>query len=307
MVSGERKTILRQKTLKTSVTCQGVGLHSGAATTLRLRPGRPDSGICFVRTDVTDLPNRIPALYDRVTDTLLNTRIENEHGVFVSTIEHLMAALAGEEIDNAVIEVSGPEVPIMDGSSSEFLALIHEAGVVEQEALRRAIRILKPIETVEKDGFARLLPTEGNGFTVDFEIDFASPAIGRQIWTGKPVNGTFLAEISRARTFGFKHEVDHLRAMGLARGGSLENAVVVDGDQVLNPEGLRYEDEFVRHKVLDCVGDLYLAGRPIIGHFEGAKTGHAFHNRLLRALFADRSAWEVVHILPESAPAAMAV
>ena len=303
MVSGERRTIFRQKTLSSVVSCEGVGLHSGAPVTLRLLPGRPDSGICFVRTDVTDRPNRIQAVYDNVTDTMLNTRIENEAGVFVSTIEHLMAALAGAEIDNLVVEVSGPEVPVMDGSSVEFLKLIEEAGSEEQEALRRAIRVLKPIEVTEGDIFARLLPTDEKSFSVDFEIDFTAEAIGHQQWSGKPVNGTFLSEISRARTFGFKEDVDKLHAMGLAKGGSLDNAVVVDGAKVLNPDGLRYDDEFVRHKVLDCVGDLYLAGRPIVAHFEGAKTGHAIHNKLLRKLFADRSAWQVVQISPEGEPA----
>jgi len=301
MVSGERKTIMRQKTLASSVSATGIGLHSGAPIRLGLRPGRPDSGIWFVRTDVTDRPNRIAALYDRVADTRLNTRIENEAGVSVATIEHLMAALAGAEIDNVVIEIDGPETPVMDGSSQEFLRLIEEAGIVEQEALRRGIRILKPVDLSDASGFARLLPTDGNGFTVDFEIEFPSDVIGHQSWSGAPVNGTFLSEISRARTFGFKRDAEKLFAMGLALGASLDNAVVIDDDEtIMNPDGLRYPDEFVRHKVLDCVGDLYLAGRPIIGHFQGRKSGHGFHNQLLRKLFADRSAWEVVQILPET-------
>lgn len=282
----------RQKTLKRPIPCRGVGLHSGQPISMRLCPAPTDHGIAFLRTDVTDAEPRIAARYDNVVDTRLCTVIANEDGVRVGTIEHLMAAFAGCEVDNALVEIDGPEVAIMDGSSEPFVFLIDCAGIVEQDAPRRAIEIRKPV-TVDLDG-KRVSLTPADGYLIDFEIEFDSAAIGRASLGVEMVNGTFRHEIAQARTFGFLHEVETLQAAGLARGGSLENAVVVDGDRILNEEGLRCPDEFVRHKVLDCVGDLYLAGAPLIGHVDAVKAGHHINNAVLRALFADPSAYAVV-------------
>lgn len=284
----------QQRTLKSSISCKGVGLHSGATVAMTLRPGAPDTGIIFRRTDIAGAAALIPAHWSTVSDTRMNTCVANDSGVAIRTIEHLMAALAGMQIDNALIEISGPEVPVMDGSASPFLFLIECAGVVEQAAPRRAIRVRKRIVVRDGDGMAALMPSQ-NVFSLRFEIDFESTAIGRQDWFVMFSPRVFKSAISRARTFGFEHEVTALRAAGLARGGSLDNAVVIGADQrVLNEDGLRYEDEFVRHKVLDAVGDLYLAGGPILGHFHGVRSGHALNNQLLRALFADSSAWDLV-------------
>ena len=256
---------------------------------MTLRPADIDSGIVFKRTDIAGSGALIPAMWNRAVGTRLCTTLGNDDGVTIGTVEHLMAALAGCGIDNALIEVNGPEVPIMDGSAEPFVFLIECAGVASQPAPRRIIRIEKPV-TVSDGGYsASLLP--GGGFSVRFEIDFDSPAVSRQTISMGMGNGTFKKELARARTFGFLHEVEKLRAAGLARGGSLNNAVVVSGDQILNEGGLRYEDEFVRHKALDAVGDLYLAGAPIIGRFHGVCSGHAINNRLLHALFADAEAW----------------
>lgn len=280
----------RQRTLKSSISCKGVGLHSGARVSITLHPGLADGGIVFRRTDLPGKP-LIPARWDAVSDTRLNTCIANADGVSVRTIEHLMAALAGARIDAAVVDIDGPEVPVMDGSASPFLFLIDCAGTVELSAPRRTIRILKRVEVREGEKLAALTPAF-NGFSLRFEIDFASPAIARQECLVHLRDGAFKREVGRARTFGFEHEINALRAAGLARGGSLANAVVIGcDDRVLNEDGLRYDDEFVRHKVLDAVGDLYLAGAPITGHFHGVRSGHALNNRLLQALFADESAW----------------
>lgn len=282
----------RQKTLKRAIPCRGVGLHSGQQISLTMRPAAVDHGIVFLRTDVTGQDARIPARFDRVVDTRLCTMIANDDGVRVGTVEHLMAALAGCEIDNALVELDGAEVPIMDGSSEPFVFLIDCVGVEEQDAPRRAIEIRKPV-TVELDG-KRVTLSPADRYAIDFEIDFESKAIGRASLGVEMVNGTFRHELAQARTFGFLEEVEHLRTIGLARGGSLENAVVVDGDKVLNEGGLRYPDEFVRHKVLDCIGDLYLAGGPLIGHVDAVKAGHQINNAALRALFADPSAYAIV-------------
>ena len=292
--SGGYRTGLRQKTLKRAIPCRGVGLHSGATVSMLLRPAEADSGIRFLRTDVVDRDPWTAARYDRVVDTRLCTVIGNEDGVRVGTIEHLMAALAGCEIDNALIDIDGAEVPIMDGSAQPFVMLIQCAGSVEQVAHRRAVRVLKPIVVEDGERRIRLLPAAD--FTVHFEIEFDSPAITERALGVRLVNGTFNESISRARTFGFLEDIDQLRAMGLARGGSLENAVVVDGDHILNEDGLRFEDEFVRHKILDCVGDLYLAGGPILARVEALRSGHQFNNLALRALFADRDAWDTVDV-----------
>ena len=285
---------VQQKTVRNPIHCRGIGLHGGRDTALVLRPAPAGHGIVFRRTDVSGRDPLVPARWDRVTDTRLNTTIANADGVSVSTIEHLMAALAGCEIDNALIDIDGAEVPIMDGSAQPFVMLIQCAGSVEQVAHRRAVRVLKPIVVEDGERRIRLLPAAD--FTVHFEIEFDSPAITERALGVRLVNGTFNESISRARTFGFLEDIDQLRAMGLARGGSLENAVVVDGDHILNEDGLRFEDEFVRHKILDCVGDLYLAGGPILARVEALRSGHQFNNLALRALFADRDAWDTVDV-----------
>ena len=285
----ERGTI-RQQTLKTEISCTGVALHSGDAVTMTLRPSAIDTGIVFKRTDIAGAGETIPAQWDKVVDSRLCTMLGNGAGVTISTVEHLMAALAGSAIDNVIVEISGPEVPIMDGSAAPFQFLIECAGIVDQPAPRRAIRVLKDI-TVEENG-SRVSLVPADCFSVSFEIDFASAAVARQQVSVSLVNGTFKKELARARTFGFLHEVEQMRAAGLARGGSLDNAVVIGDDKVLNEEGLRYDDEFVRHKALDAVGDLYLAGAPILGHFHGIRSGHGLNSRLLEALFADDDAWQ---------------
>ena len=278
-----------QRTLKTSIHCTGVGVHSGKKTALRFLPAPANSGIRFIRTDVTDRDNVVPAIWDAVTDTQLCTVVTNDAGVSVSTVEHVMAALRGCGIDNLTIELDGPEVPIMDGSAEPFVFLIDCAGIEVLDTPRDVIKVLKPIEFVDGDKIARLLPADGCQFS--FEIDFAPRLDVQQTYELDLDASAFKRFISRARTFGFLEDVDKLRAMGLARGGSLDNAVVISGDKIMNKGGLRYTDELVRHKVLDAVGDLYLAGAPIIGRYEGFKAGHAMNNNLLHAMFADPTAW----------------
>ena len=282
----------RQQTLKSRIHCSGIGLHSGKAVSLALNPADIDTGIVFIRTDVRDRNPIIPARWDQVVDTRMCTVVGNDEGVTVGTVEHLMAALSGAGIDNARIELDGPEVPIMDGSAEPFVFLIDCAGIVEQRAPRQAIKILRRIAVGDESRGAAFAPSAEPAYS--FEIEFDSPAIRRQRCSLKLVNGTFRHELSKARTFGFMDEVEGLKKIGLARGGSLENAVVVNGDRVLNEGGLRYSDEFVRHKILDSVGDLYLAGAPIIGQFQGARSGHAHNNQLLRALFAAPDSWRFV-------------
>lgn len=288
------KSMSFQHTLKSPISCTGVGLHSGAKTTMRLCPAEPNSGVTFVRTDLDAGKNIIPARYDNVTDTQLCTLISNDHGASVGTIEHVMAALAGCGIDNLRIELDGPEVPIMDGSSAPFVFLVECAGTVAQPARRRMVKILKETTVQVGDAWARFTP--GPATTLELEIDFdgKTKAIKRQASSLQMIDGAFQKELSRARTFGFLQEVDALRKMGLCRGGSLDNAIVIDGDDVMNEEGLRYEDEFARHKLLDSIGDLYLAGSSFIGHFDGFKSGHGVNNQLLRALFADPTAFAIV-------------
>ncbi len=279
---------LRQRTLKAAVSCSGIGLHSGAAIAMTMIPAVADTGIQFHRVDI-DGGAVIPARWDHVVDTRMCTTVGNADGVVVATIEHLMAALAGCGIDNAIIELDGPEVPVMDGSSAPFVALIKEAGVVDQAKARRVVRVLKDVTVEDKGVTVTLSPGECLSF--DFEIDFAETAVSRQQISLNVVNGSFCRDLAGARTFGFLHEVEQLRAAGLAKGGSLDNAVVVSGDRILNEGGLRFDDEFVRHKVLDAIGDLYLAGAPVIGSFRGVCSGHALNNRALHALFADPDAW----------------
>ncbi len=282
---------LYQQTLKRSIHCTGVGLHSGAKVSLRIKPAAVDSGIVFVRTDPRGGHAMIPARWDHVVDTRLCTVIGNGRGVNVGTIEHLMAALVGTGIDNALIEIDAPEVPIMDGSAAPFVFLIECAGIEQQEALRKVLRVKRRIAV--GDGTRRATLTPGPGVSFDFEIAFDSAVMAHRTGSFDLAGGTFKQEIARARTFGFLHEVEELRRLGLARGGSLDNAVVISGDSVLNEEGLRYDDEFVRHKILDSIGDLYLAGHRIIGQFHGWRSGHALNNQLLRAMFADASSYEL--------------
>ena len=279
-------TTASQQTLKNRIGCRGVGLHSGRKVTMTLVPAAPDTGIVFRRADAGA---EIRASWINAVESPRCTVLSNGEGVTVATVEHLMAALAGAEIDNAVVELDGPEVPIMDGSSAPFVFLIECAGIAEQDAVRRAIKVLKPVSVGEGGATAALLPD--HGFSMDFEIDFANPLISRQDICVVFDATTFKSELSRARTFGLLDEVDRLRAAGLGRGGSLDNVVVVSGGDVLNTGGLRYADEFVRHKLLDAFGDLYLAGGPIIGRFSGTRSGHSHTRHLLAALFADPEAW----------------
>jgi len=283
---------VRQKTLKSRINCSGVGLHSGKRVMLTIGPAPTDTGIRFKRIDPAGLGAVIPARWDHVVDTKLCTVIGNEDGVVVSTVEHLMAAFSGLGIDNATIEIDGPEVPIMDGSADAFVFLLECAGIVEQSAPRKRIRILKTISVGDDRANAALTPAPCA--SLDFALDFANPAIGRQEKSVRLGEDAFKRELSRARTFGFAEEVELLRKAGLARGGSLDNAIVIGADRVLNREGLRYGDEFVRHKMLDAMGDLYLAGASIEGRFLGARSGHALNNQLLRALFANPDAWVLV-------------
>ena len=279
-------TTASQQTLKTRIGCRGIGLHSGRKVTMTLLPAAPDTGIVFRRTDAGA---DIRASWVNTVESPRCTMLSNGEGITIGTVEHLMAALAGAEIDNAIVELDGSEVPIMDGSAAPFLFLIECAGVVEQDASRRAIKVLKPVSVTEDGATAALLPD--HGFSMGFEIDFENPLISRQDICVVFDAGTFKSELSRARTFGLLDEVDRLRAAGLARGGSLDNVIVVSGERVLNVGGLRFADEFVRHKLLDAFGDLYLAGGPIIGRFRGVRSGHAHTRHLLAALFADTEAW----------------
>ncbi|MDD2794432.1 UDP-3-O-acyl-N-acetylglucosamine deacetylase [Acidocella sp.] len=285
--TGSERALAPRRTLKTAISAIGHGLHNGADVTLRLVPAEPGAGIEFHRTD---LDVRIPARFDHVNDTRLCT-VVSVGAARVGTIEHLMAALAASGVDDLVIEVDAAEVPIFDGSAAPFLRLIESAGVVAHGGLRESLEILRTVR-VEQDGaFAELRPhgAGGAGFELSLAIEFAASAIGAQAYSFQLTAESFAAEIAAARTFAQAAEIEALRKVGLARGGSLENAIVVDGANILNPEGLRFADEFVRHKLLDVVGDLALAGAPICGRFVGSRTGHALNNQLLRAVFADQA------------------
>ena len=288
----EAKATAVQTTLKSPVTVSGIGLHSGAAVRVSLRPAAPGVGITFRRSDVEQAAATIPALWDRVVVSPLNTRIVNEAGVYVSTIEHLMAALAGTGVTNAVVEIDGPEVPILDGSAAPWVRAILAAGRQGQGAPLEAIEILHPIEVRDGSVSARLEPARGT--EMSFAIDFPDPAIGQQRKKLSLANGAFLRELCDSRTFCRAADVEAMRARGLALGGTYLNAVVVDGARVLTPGGLRHPDEAVRHKMLDALGDLYTAGAPILGRYRGVRAGHAMTNRLLRALFAQPESWRRV-------------
>jgi UDP-3-O-[3-hydroxymyristoyl] N-acetylglucosamine deacetylase len=287
----------KQNTLLRTMNCVGIALHSGEKVSLTLRPAEVNTGVVFRRTDILG-SREIVASWDNVVDTRMCTTIGNDDGVRISTIEHLMSALAGCGVDNVYVDVNGPEVPVMDGSAQPFVFLIECAGLLEQDAPRRVIEILKPVRVEIGDKMAELIPSDT--FSVGFEIDFENELVAKQAISVTMVNGTFKKEVARARTFGFMHEVEQLRAAGLGLGGSLDNAVIVEGDKVLNEDGLRYDDEFVRHKVLDAVGDLFTAGGVILGSYKGIRSGHALTNQLLRALFADKSAWRYVDFSEET-------
>ncbi len=284
--------MIKQRTLKNSIKATGVGLHTGDKVLLTLRPAAANTGIVFRRIDL-DMPVEIEARAENVGDTSLSTTLE-KGDVRVSTVEHLLSAFAGLGVDNAYVDVSAPEVPIMDGSAAPFVFLIQSAGIVEQNVAKRFVRILRPIEVSDGDKKAALTPFDG--FKMSFGIDFDHPAfIDRPKTAVIDFSSTsFVREVSRARTFGFLNEIEMLRENNLALGGSLDNAVVVDDYRVMNEDGLRYDDEFVKHKILDAVGDLYLLGHSLIGAFHGFKSGHALNNQLLHALLADQSAWEEV-------------
>jgi UDP-3-O-[3-hydroxymyristoyl] N-acetylglucosamine deacetylase len=284
--------VIKQRTLKNIIRATGVGLHTGEKVYLTLRPAAPNTGVVFRRVDLAQ-PVDIKADPYFVGDTRLSSCLERD-GVRVSTVEHLMSALAGLGIDNAYVDVSAPEVPIMDGSAGPFVFLLQSAGVEEQSAAKRFIRILKTVAVTDGDKSARFEPH--NGFRIDFSIDFDHPVFENSAKSVRVDFATtsYIKEVSRARTFGFMHEVEWMRGQGLALGGSLDNAIVLDEYRVLNNDGLRYDDEFVKHKVLDAIGDLYLLGHPVIGAFIAHKSGHALNNMLLRRLLEEKAAWEYV-------------
>ena len=293
----EQSEHIMQKTIQNAIPCTGIGLHSGKAIQMTLYPAAVNTGIVFRRTDVVDKNNTLPAKWNCVVDTRLNTCLGNSEGVILSTVEHFMGALAGLGITNLVAEVNGPEMPIMDGSANDFITLLECAGVQVQNEPVKALKILKKVVFDDNKGATTSLEPADNGLTLNFEIDFPqSKAIGHETVSVVLNEENFKQLVAPARTFGFAKEVEQLRSMGLAQGASLENAVAVEGDSVLNPEGLRLKNEFVAHKVLDAVGDLYQAGMPIIGTFTGIKSGHFHNNQLLRLIFADSSAYEIVEL-----------
>jgi UDP-3-O-[3-hydroxymyristoyl] N-acetylglucosamine deacetylase len=283
------RPLRRQRTLATAVAIEGIGIHSGARVRLCLRPAAADTGLVFIRSDLAPGEGIVRAGWDRVVDTRLSTLLRNESGATVSTVEHLMAALAASGIDNLRIELDAPEVPILDGSAAGWMALIEAAGTRALNAPRRAIRVLRPVHVNAGESWASLLPAGDRRYSVS--IDFVHPTIGRQYFDFRLRRASFRREIAPARTFGFLRDIADLQAQGLARGGSLDNAIVIGEHGVLNAGGLRFGDEFVRHKLLDLIGDLYLAGAPIVGHVVAHRPGHALNNALLHALFAQGDAW----------------
>jgi UDP-3-O-[3-hydroxymyristoyl] N-acetylglucosamine deacetylase len=296
--------MLRQRTLKSSVSASGVGLHTGKKVRITLRPAQPDTGVVFRRVDL-DVPVDLPARAEMVGETRLSScLVRGETKVY--TVEHLMSALGGLGVDNVYVDIDAPEVPIMDGSAAPFVLLVQQAGLVEQAAPKKFLRVLRRVEVKDGDKWARFDRFEG--YRLAFSIDFKHPVIDKSTQSVEIdfAETSYLKEISRARTFGFMQDVENLREDGLALGGGLDNAVVLDEYRVLNAEGLRFADEFIRHKLLDAVGDLYLLGRPLLGAFSAHKSGHALNNRLLRALLADASAYETaVFDRADQAPAAV--
>jgi len=282
---------INQQTLSAPIFVKGIGLHTGTNVSMKLVPAEADFGIKFYRTDI-DKNNSIDAIWSNVSNTILSTTISNKFGVSVSTIEHIMSALSGLHIDNLKIEINGPEVPIMDGSSKIFVNLIETVPVKILNKKRKILKIKKNIKVTKEESSVELKPNKQ--FSIDFEIDFPSKIISKQSCQLQLINGNYKSDIASARTFGFERDVDTLRSNGLALGGSLENAVVVGDDKILNKEGLRFKDEFVRHKILDSIGDLYLAGSPIQGYFFGNKSGHYLNNLLLISLFSDKNNYEYI-------------
>jgi len=281
-----------QQTISNSISIRGIGLHTGNLVELTLEPAAVDNGIKFIRVDKKN-DNVIEAIWSNVSETVLSTTISNSHGLKISTIEHLMSALSGLHIDNLNIYINANEVPIMDGSSKPFVELIEEIGIKQQDKKRKLLNVKKSIEVAENNTSVKIVPN--NQFSIDFEIDFPSKIVSKQSCQLQLINGNYKTDIAAARTFGFEKDVKYLRSNGLALGGSLDNAVVVGENEILNKDGLRYTDEFVRHKILDSIGDLYLAGSPIIGYFYGNKSGHYLNNQLLRKLFSDKSNYEYIN------------
>jgi UDP-3-O-[3-hydroxymyristoyl] N-acetylglucosamine deacetylase len=293
--------MIKQRTIKHAVQETGIGLHKGNKVTMTLRPAPANTGIIFRRIDLTPHVD-IPARADAVKDTVLCTCVSNAEGVAIHTVEHLVSALAGLGIDNIIVEVNSHELPIMDGSASPFIFLLQSAGIEELNAPKQFLRLLKPVRVEEDDKWAELRPY--NGFKVDFRIDFDHPVISqtRQHMELDFSSDSYIDHVSRARTFGFMRDLETMNAMDLALGGSMNNAVALDEYRVLNPEGLRYSDEFLKHKILDAVGDLYLGGYSIIGELKAYKTGHGLNNKLLNAVINDQSAWEFVTYEASDAP-----
>lgn len=284
---------MQQRTIQQPITLDGIGLHSGKAVQMRFSPASINHGITFLRSDIADA-RPIPAIYHAVTDTMMSSNLTNALGQRIGTVEHLMSAIAALAIDNLQIAVSAPEIPIMDGSAIQFIDVLQRAGITEQSAARQYIKVLRPVEVRVDDKVAGFRPYDG--FMLDFQIEFNHPAFDASHEQFKLDfnEGSFIEHIARARTFGFLKDIEHLKSQNLGLGGSMNNAIVLDDNKVLNPEGLRYDDEFVRHKVLDAVGDLYLAGHQILGEFYAYKSGHALNNKLLKALFADENNYKVV-------------
>ena len=280
-----------QQTIEKPLSINGIGLHTGIDVSMKLYPAKADYGIKFIRKDLNE-NNVIDAIWSNVTNTKLSTTISNKNGASVSTIEHLMSALSGLHIDNIKVEIDGPEVPIMDGSSIKFVNLIDTASIKNLHKKRKILKVKQNIKVERDTSFVELKPN--SQFSIDFEIDFPSKLVSQQSCQLQLVNGNYKTDIASARTFGFEKDVDMLRSNGLALGGSLENAVVVGETKILNSDGLRFKDEFVRHKILDSIGDLYLAGSPIQGYFSGSKSGHHLNNLLLRSLFSDENNYEYI-------------
>ncbi len=281
---------IRQQTVKREVHCEGTGLHSGRAVAMKLKPAAPNYGVRFRRVDLPDRPT-ISARYHRVTDTSLATSLGKD-GVMVSTVEHLMAAVYAMGVDNVLIEVDGPEIPIFDGSASHYFKILQKAGFKKQNAFRQYIKVERPLMIQEGDAYLRVRPSDH--FEVSYSIDFPHPLIGAQEFSWSFNRANFMRDIAHARTFGFLSDVQKLKSAGLAKGGSLDNAMVFDERELLNDEGFRYPDECVRHKILDFIGDLALAGKPLIGHFEVHKAGHKLHNRFLGTLLTRESFFALV-------------
>ncbi len=293
MIAGHKKQI-NQQTIKNTIIFSGIGLHSGLKSNVTIVPSKPDTGIKFIRTDIKtkDNINVIEALWSNVSSTNLSTCISNKHQISVSTIEHLMSALSGMHIDNVTIYIDGPEIPIMDGSSKPFVELIENSGIKQQNVKRKIIKVKKSIKVNKDDSYIILEPHYQ--FSVDFEIEFKSSLVNKQSCQLQLINGNYKSDISSARTFGFEKDVEELRRRGLALGGNLQNAVVVGENKILNEDGLRFKDEFVRHKILDSIGDLYLAGYPVQGYFYAKKSGHFLNNELLKKLLSNQENFEII-------------